>query len=349
MPFSLKTLIKVAVAIVALVAIGATMLPTSSVAYDLRFLRIGTGPTGESHFSIGGALASVFSNPPGSRECEKGGSCGVPGLIAVAQSTAGSRANIQALSEKRLDIGLARADMAYWAFHGTGPYAQNGPVKNMRALAMLYPDSIQLVVRRDAGIDAVEDLKGKRVSLGELESGTQINAKTILDAWKVPEKSLKAVEHLRGPAAADALAAGEIDAFFIIDSWTSPAVAELARRAEIDLVPLDGEPARELIKQYPFLTAGQVPPNSYQGVERGIPTLNIPVVLLAGEHLEQSLVHGITRALWHGSTQKILRNGTMRGRMIELQSVTDRLDLPLHAGAETYYLEQGPAPELVTQ
>ncbi|MFA6021986.1 MAG: TAXI family TRAP transporter solute-binding subunit, partial [Rhodospirillales bacterium] len=89
-------------------------------AQELRFFQLGTGPTGETRFPVGGLIANAISNPPGSRECEKGGSCGVPGLVAVAKSTNGSIANVEAIGQKRLDAALVHADIAYWAYHGTG-------------------------------------------------------------------------------------------------------------------------------------------------------------------------------------------------------------------------------------
>ena len=122
---------------------------------SLSFFRIGTGSTGGTYFPIGGLIANIISNPPGSRSCEKGGSCGVPGLIAVAQSTEGSVHNVDAIAVGEIESGLSQSDVAYWAYTGTGVYGQRGPVTQLRLIANLYPESLQIVVRRDSDIAAI--------------------------------------------------------------------------------------------------------------------------------------------------------------------------------------------------
>ena len=311
-----------------------------ATAQDIRFFRIGTGATGETHFPLGGLIANAISNPPGSRQCDRGGSCGVPGLIAVAVSTLGSVANIEALSEGRLDAALSQADIAYWAFHGTGIYKNKGAVENLRAIAMLYPDSVHLVARRDANIRSVNDLKGKRVSLGEKGSGTPVDAAIILDAYGVKASQIKA-QYVRSAVAADALIAGQLDAFFVVDAAAVPTVANLARKVPIDLVPIDGPSADKLRRAYPFLLPGEIPADSYEGVGKAVPTLNVGVVLLVGSQVDAELVYNITKSLWHPSTRKLLAEGHPRGKLINLQAATERMGIQLHAGAASYYFDVG--------
>lgn len=311
----------------------------SALAQDIRFFRIGTGPTGQTHFPIGGLIANAISNPPGSRECEKGGSCGVPGLIAVAQSTNGAIANVEAIGAKRLDAALAQADIAYWAYHGTGIYQGKGAIPNLRGIAMLYTDSFHLVVRKDAGIKSVKDLRGKRVSLGEQGSATLVHSKIILQTWGLRDGDVKA-QYMRSGTAADAMALGKLDAFFLIDGSPVPTVAELARNTAIDLVPIDGPEAAKIRKGFPFVLTGEIPADTYQGVAHPTPTLDVGVVLLLGAEAPEDLVYGITRALWHPSTQKLLADN-MRGKLMKLEAATDRMGIQLHAGAAAYYFDAG--------
>lgn len=320
----------------------AILTAASAWAQDVTFLRIGTGATGETHFPLGGLIANALSNPPGSRPCEKGGSCGVPGLIAVAVSTNGAVANVQAIADRQMEAALAQADVAYWAFHGTGVYKDKGAVKNLRAIAMLYPDSIHLVARREAGIASVRDLKGKRVSLGEKGSGTLVDAQIILSAYGLSEKTVKA-EYLRSGPAADALAAGALDAFFVIDGGPVPTIVELARGTAIDLVPIDGPEAEKLRQAHPFFLEGRIAAGGYQGVGQAVPTLDVGVVLLVGAELDHELVYGMTKALWHPSTQKLLAQGHPRGHLIKLEAATERMGIPLHTGAAAYYFDAGVA------
>ncbi|MDH3663247.1 MAG: TAXI family TRAP transporter solute-binding subunit, partial [Alphaproteobacteria bacterium] len=106
-------------------------------AQDVRFFRIGTGGVSGTYYPIGGLIAGIISNPPGSRSCEKGGSCGVPGLIATAQSSHGSVANVEAVASGAFDSGFAQSDIAYWAYNGTEIYEGSPGIANLRAIASL--------------------------------------------------------------------------------------------------------------------------------------------------------------------------------------------------------------------
>ena len=149
------------------VAFALSLAASSAMAQDMAFFRIGTGGTAGTYYPIGGLLANAISNPPGSRPCDKGGSCGVPGLIASALSANGSVANINAIAGGTLESGFSQSDVATWAYTGTGIWEGKPAVEKLRAIANLYPESIHLVVSADSGISSVSDLKGKRVSMDE--------------------------------------------------------------------------------------------------------------------------------------------------------------------------------------
>src|SRR5438552_3422116 len=152
--------------------LSALLATLPAFSQDIRFFRLGTGATGSVNFAIGGLITGIISNPPGSRECDRGGSCGVPGMIAVAQASAGSVDNVEKIGKGQLDGGLTQADVAYWAYYGAGLYTPAGAIHDLRAIANLYRDLMHLVVRADSPIQSVADLKGKRVALGEPGSGS---------------------------------------------------------------------------------------------------------------------------------------------------------------------------------
>ncbi|MBX9635188.1 MAG: TAXI family TRAP transporter solute-binding subunit [Magnetospirillum sp.] len=318
-------------------ALGWTTL---CAAEDLRFFQLGTGPTGEIRFPIGGLIANALSNPPGSRECERGGSCGVPGLVAVAKSTGGSMANVEAIRARRLDAALVHADIAFWANHGTGPY-KNNAAPNLRGIAMLYPESLHLVARKAANIRTVKDLKGKRVSFGEKDSATATHGQIVLNAYGLTERQIK-LTPLKPAAAAEALAANTLDAFLVLDGQPLPVVAELARTIPIALIPIDGSEAERIHAQYPFLTTGTIAAATYEGVPEAVKTLEVGVALMAPAEAEQDLIYGITRALWHPSTQTLLLKGNPRGKLIHLDAAAlGKMGIPLHAGAAQFYADAG--------
>jgi len=255
-----------------LMAAGAVTL---AHAQDLRFFRIGTGSTSGTYFPIGGIIASAISNPPGSRQCERGGSCGVPGLIAVVQSTNASVANLEGIVASTLDSGFSQADIAYWAYHGTGIFSDRGAMTELRAISNLYPESLHLVVRVDARIRSVKDLKGKRVSIDRAGSGTQVDARLVLDAFGVSVSDFEAFEVGLGQAA-DMMMADELDAFFMVAGTPANAIIELATQTPITLVPIDGEPVERLLEDYPFFDRDIILSGVYRNVG-ATPTLSVGV------------------------------------------------------------------------
>lgn len=310
-------------------------------AQDIRFFQIGTGPTGETRFAFGGLVANAISNPPGSRECDKGGSCGVPGMVAVAKSTGGSIGNIEAIAARRLDAALVQADIAYWAYHGTGIYKGKGAVKDLRAIATLYPESLHLVARKEARIAAIRDLKGKRVSFGDKESAEMVHGRLLLGAFGLTETQVK-VTHMKPGLAADALAAGQLDAMLVVDGYPVPILAELAQRADLVLVPIAGPEIDKLRGQNPFFIASAIPADTYRGVTAEVKTLDVGIVLVTGAAQPNDLIYGVTRALWHPNTQKLLTESHPRGRLVHLSATElERMGIQLHGGASAYYFDAG--------
>lgn len=303
------------------------------------FFRIGTGFTGGTYFPVGSLIANAVSNPPGSRPCDRGGSCGVPGLIAVAISTAGSVANVEGIASGTLESGLCQADIAYWAYTGTGVFSSRGRVETLRAIANLYSESIHIVVSEKSGIRTVAGLKGKRIALGEKGSGTLVDAELILGAYGLKPSQLEA-QHLPLGAAVDALAEGKIDGLVFVAGPPAPAIANLAERADIRLIPIDGPRAETLTRKYPFFAAGTIPAGQYKGVD-ATPTLDVGAQWVVSSNVSDDLVYGLTRALWNERTQQLLGQGHPKAHQIRLRTALKGIAIPLHSGAARYYQEAG--------
>jgi TRAP transporter TAXI family solute receptor len=314
-------------------------LPLASWAQDITFHRIGTGGTAGTYFPIGGLIANAISNPPGSRPCADGGSCGVSGLVATAVATAGSVANVQGIANGTLQSGFVQSDVAYWAFTGTAIYDQRPKVEGLRAISNLYPESLHLVVRKASGIRSVADLKGKRVSLDEPGSGTLVDARLILAAFGVAEKDIKA-EYLKVQQASDKLKDGTLDAFFNVSGWPQAAIAELAVSAGIDLVPIEGPEVDALLRQFAFFSRDEVPDFAYRNVE-GVRTVSVHAIWLTSVLQPDELINAITAALWSSHTRKLLDSGHAKGKIIRLETALEGIGIPLHPGAEKFYKEKG--------
>lgn len=321
-------------------AIGIALCSTQvASAQDLRLFSIGTGGTGATYYPLGGTIANAISNPPGSRPCDEGGSCGVEGLIAVAQSSKGSVDNIDGIATGRFDSGFSQSDIAFWAFSGTGLFEGKPPMESLRTITALYPEHIQLIARADAGIRDVSGLEGKRVSLDERGSGSYANAIQILEFYRLSEEDIEA-HYLKSAPAAEAIIAGEIDAFFITAGYPTNAIIELADRVDITLVPITGERAQEIVEAFPFYSRDTVPAGVYSGIG-ATETLAVGAQWVTDARVDDDLVHAITAALWNERSRTLLDVGHSKGAEVTIETALDGVAIPIHPGAERYYREIG--------
>ena len=319
--------------VLALGAVGSTF------AQDINFFTIGTGGTAYTYYPVGGVIANAISKPPGSRECGKGGSCGVDGLIASAVSSRGSVDNVNAIISGLRNSGFAQSDVAYWAFTGTGTMEGKEPAKELRTIAALFEEHIHLVALADSGINSVADLAGKRVSLDEPGSGTYVDANLILEANGLSSSDITA-EALKGGAAAEALRNRKIDAFFVVAGYPTGLLVELASAEDIKLVPIEGAGANALTEKYGFFASSNIPSGTYEGIPT-VTTVAVGAQWFTSANEDEELIYNITKALWNKETRKLLDVGHAKGKTITTDTALNGVGVPLHAGAERFYREAG--------
>lgn len=324
---------------IAVGAIVSTVLATGAIAQDLKFFTIGTGGTAYTYYPVGGVIANAISKPPGSRECGEGGSCGVDGLIASAVSSRGSVDNVNAIISGLRNSGFAQSDVAFWAYTGTGTMEGQEPAKDLRTIAALFEEHIHLVALADSGINSVKDLKGKRVSLDEPGSGTYVDANLILEANGLSVLDVTA-EALKGNAASEALRNGKIDAFFVVAGYPTGSLVELSSAAKIKLVPIDGDGARSLTEKYGFFAQSDIPADTYEGLNRTT-TVAVGAQWFTSAKESDELIYEITKALWNNESRKLLDVGHAKGKTITPDSALKGIGVPLHPGAEKFYMEVG--------
>lgn len=325
--------------VAAAVAVLAAGFAGGAFAQELKFFTIGTGGTAATYYPVGGVIANAISNPPGSRGCDEGGSCGVPGLIASAVSSRGSVDNVNAIVSGLRNSGFAQSDVAYWAYTGTGTMQGQPAATDLRAIAALFPEHIHLVALADSGINSVADLAGKRVSLDEPGSGTYVDANLILEVnGLTPDKYT--AEALKPDASADALRNGQIDAFFFVGGYPTGAIVELASAAKIKLVPIDGAGAKTLIDKYGFFAASDIPDGAYEGVPTTT-TVAVGAQWVTSAKEDEELIYQITKALWNEKTRVLLDVGHAKGKSITTDTALNGIGIPLHPGAERFYKEAG--------
>ena len=314
-------------------------LSGKSFAQALKFFTIGTGGTAYTYYPVGGMIANAISKPPGSRECGKGGSCGVPNLIASAVSSRGSVDNVNAIISGLRNSGFAQSDVAYWAYTGTGTMEGKEPAKDLRTIAALFQEHIHLVALKKSNINSVKDLKGKRVSLDEPGSGTYVDAKLILESNGLSTSDVKA-EALKGKAATDALRNGKVDAIFVVAGFPTGAIVELASAVDVKLVPIDGAGAKALTSKYGFFSQSPIPSGTYEGVDE-VNTVAVGAQWFTSAKEDNELIYQITKALWNKESRKLMDVGHAKGKTITPDTALSGVGVPLHPGAEKFYKEAG--------
>ena len=325
---------------VVVVVIALGLVGRIATAEEKRFLRIGAAATAGSFFEIGGVLASAISKPADSPPCEQGGSCGIPGLVAIAQATQGSVENLRMVASDQIESGIAQSDVVSWAYSGTGIFAGDTPMRNLRAIASLFPESLHLVVPAAGSIETLADLKGKRISLGQSESGTLVDARLVLAAAGLSEKDLLA-EYLRSGTAAGNLADGMIEGFFLIGGVPIPAIRALAATMPVRLVPIGDEVFSKMQEKYGTYHRSIIPADAYPGISVATPTVGFRALWVVSVDAPDDLIYEITKTLWNEATHRLLKAHDPIGKHVRLEDALLGLSVPLHPGAQRFYREAG--------
>lgn len=304
----------------------------------IELFRIGTGGPGATYYPIGQAIARAISNPTGATECAPD-PCGVPGLLAVAQTANGSVFNVEDIHDRKIESGFSQSDVAYWASTGTGFFTGDKVRADLRGIASLYQEDVHIVARKDAGIKRVTDLRGKRVSLDDPGSGTLVGARIILQAHGITEADIEA-QYIKANDAVAKLRDGTLDAFFIIAGSPLRAIAELSEEGLVTLVPITGPVASRLTWENPFFSSSTIPAGTYAGID-AVRTLSVAALWIVSAAQDDAQVYEITRTFWQNlPVLKKLGLHPKIDKMSMIHAFTS-MSVPLHPGAMRYYQEVG--------
>jgi TRAP transporter TAXI family solute receptor len=307
-------------------AAAAALALTVGAVQAQQFFRIGTGGTAGTYFPVGGMVANTVSQSGK--------------IAATAQASAGSVANVNAVAGGQIESGFSQADVATWAYTGTGVWEGRPAVTGLRLIANLYPESVHIVARKGAGIRTVSDLRGKRVALDEPGSGTLINARAILAAYGLKDADLKP-EYIKPNQAGDKLKDGALDAFFFTGGWPAGAISELASSgAGIELVAIEGAQADAIRRASSFFAPDTIPADTYKGVG-AVRTLAVGAQWVTSDKVDPNLVYEIVKALYSEAGQKAMGAGHAKGKFITRDNAVQGAGIPFHPGAARYYREVG--------
>src|SRR5438477_692199 len=268
----------------ALVAVVAAFGFATAGAQQKTRISIGTGGTGGVYYPLGGGLAALLSKY-------------VPGVDATAEVTAGSIANLQLIDSGKSEIGFTMADAAWDAVNGLDKFsAKRVP---LRTLAVFYPNRMHVVTIEGTGINAMKDLKGKRVSTGAPVSGTEVTALRLIEAAGLDPKEMRR-ERLSVAESVAALKDGKIDAFFLVCGVPTPSITDLAATPGIRIKLIDhGEAAENLRKKYgPIYVQNKILANAYPGEVRDTTNIDVWNLLVVADNADEKLVHDIVKVLF---------------------------------------------------
>jgi TRAP transporter TAXI family solute receptor len=303
-----------------------------------RHFLIGAGPIGGTYFPIAGLIATAISNPPGGRPCEAGGNCGVPGLVADALATQGSVENLRKIADGTMESALAQADVAAAAYKGEDAFAGRA-LTGLRSMANLFPETVHIVIRRGTGLNTVADLRGRSVSLGERESGALSVSQRLLAAYGLGRRDIDAL-YLSPQAAGIRLREGTIDAFIMIAGQPAPLVVAMAQQSPIDLLSVPPQIVERMQQGQPWFSEAAIAAGLYDGIDAH-PSVSINAQWVVAERVEEDIVYGNLRALFHPAMRGRLDRSHPSAAAIRLETATEGLAVPLHPGAVRFYKERG--------
>ncbi|WP_435101838.1 TAXI family TRAP transporter solute-binding subunit [Arhodomonas sp. AD133] len=295
-----------------------------STAFAQQRLSIATGGTGGTYYPYGGGLAELIGEH-------------IDGYSAVAEVTGASVENMGLIHRGDSDLAIALADTVHAAYRGSGPF-EGRQVAKVRALASIYPNAVQIVTLADSGIESLADLEGKRVSVGAPGSGTEVNARTVLEANGITYDQFEP-HRLNFNETADALRDGDIDAGIWSVGPPTSSIINLATTRDIRLVALTDEEIGNAIEAEPVLASYTLRKGIYEGVEEPVKTVSVPNVLTVNADMSEDLAYQITKVLFEQTQALIDIHPAANDTTVEFS--LNSTPVPFHPGALRYYEETG--------
>lgn len=291
----------------------ASILILNGCNSEIKSVRFGSGNKGGVYHQF----AENFS-----RQFNQGSA--INKLKIEVKTTSGTQANIRLMEEGFLDLAIVQSDVLQSFLMRT---RMRHPIA---AVAALYTESIQIVVLDEGEIKTVADLQGKRISVGEEESGIARNAEIILNAYGIPYEKIQR-KNLSLEAAAKALESGEIDAFFCTAGIPTPSINELARHKKVRLLSLDSSDVDRILNLHEDLVYSEIPAGTYEGQEEAVRTLGTKAVLIANLMTDDKVIQKTTEALFSSELQAPAQ------APLTPESATRNMPLEFHPGAAAFY------------
>ena len=305
-----------------LAAAAAFAASTSAVAAP-TFINILTGGTSGVYYPIGVALSQQYNKIEGAR--------------TSVQATKASVENLNLLQAGRGELAFSLGDSVSDAWNGVEDAGFKAPLKRLRAIAGTYNNYIQVVASAESGIKTLEDLKGKRISVGAPKSGTELNARAIFKAAGLDYKDMGRVEFLPYAESVELIKNRQLDATLQSSGLGMAAIRDLASTMPVTFVEIPAEVVEKIESE--AYQAGVIPAGTYDGQDADVPTVAITNILVSHEKVSDEVAYQMTKLMFDNLSP--LGNAHSAAKDIKLENATKNLPIPLHPGAERFYKEAG--------
>ncbi|GAF60245.1 LOW QUALITY PROTEIN: TRAP transporter solute receptor [Psychrobacter sp. JCM 18903] len=293
---------------------------TAADKLDTKFLTIATGGASGLYNIIGTSLSEVYVK--------------TFGVNSKTQTTGASVENVNLLTQGKVDMVLALSDVVTDAIEGKNNFDK--PITNIQQIAVLYPNVVQIVTTKKSGIKNIEDLRGKRIAVGDQGSGTEVNARTLLEGFGITYDDVT-VDYLGFAEAADGMKAGKIEAAFFSSGLPNSSLMELEQGLDLQLITINQDKLKEIIATKPYFKTFEIPAGTY-GNDAAIPTAAIMNALLVSSELSEADGYKLTKALFDNLDG--LKTAHQAANDISLATAREGMVAPIHSGAKKYYDEQ---------
>jgi TRAP transporter TAXI family solute receptor len=311
-------------ALAAGLGLGATTTASAET-----FVTIGTGGQTGVYYVVGQSICKLVNRDSGKT-----------GLKCTAPSTGGSVANLNAIRAGDQNMGVAQSDQQFNALNGEGAFKEQGPWNDVRAVFGVHPELFTLVARADAGIKSIDDLKDKRVNIGNPGSGQRATMDAIMEVKGWDTGTFKLASELKSAEQAQALCDNKIDAMVFVVGHPSGSIQEATSSCEAVIVPVGGEEITKLVEAKPYYAMGVVPGGMYAGTDADVETFGVVATFVSSTATDADTIHAVVAAVFDNFDRfKALHPAF--ANLEKEKMVTDGLSAPLHDGAAKYFKEKG--------
>ncbi len=314
---------------IALTCAAFALSSTLSTASAEQYVSIGTGGVTGVYYPVGGAICRLVNKDRKQH-----------GIRCTVESTAGSVSNVNAVKSGDLDVGIAQSDIQYNAMHGVNQFAGQEPYSDLRSLFSMWSEAMTLVVRPDSGIHSIEDLKGKRVNLGPIGSGTRAVVGDMLTAAGVKTSDLALATEMKLDENGTALCDNKVDAFFVMIGHPSSNVQDPTTTCGAKLVPLQGKWVADMVAKSSFFSLAVIPGGLYPNNDQDINTLGVKATLVTSASASPDKIYTLVKAVFENLDEFKKLHPVLNGLNPE-DMVKQGLSAPIHPGALKYYKEKG--------